>query len=117
MEKNLQTPAQLDNQPQVLDNQPVVLTPEQKIAALEAELKKLKEDKKSQSPRKGAKVSFKNTKDETIVGWGQLYYCVNINGKLHYKQLAQVEILEAPKAHMDEILGKFTTLTTKPVVE
>lgn len=52
--------------------------------------------KEPKAPRKlkGEMVTFKNKKGETITGMGQLYFCVSVKGKLHYKQFDAVEILD-----------------------
>lgn len=68
-------------------------TAEQKIERLTAELKKIKAESKQKKELKGVPVEFKNKAGETIKGNGVMYYVVNLNGKLHYKEASQVTLL------------------------
>lgn len=54
--------------------------------------------KKGREPKalrdlKGVMVTFFNKKGERITGMGTLYYVTRFNGKLHYKEASQVQIL------------------------
>ena len=77
-------------------------TPKAEMVAKEKADKPKTEKVKSDKPKepkeprklKGEMVTFKNKKGETIVGMGQLYFCVQIKGKLHYKQFDAVEVLD-----------------------
>lgn len=67
---------------------------EQKDDKLPSEKKT--EDKPPKEPRKvkGEMVTFKNKKGEIITGMGQLYWCVRMDGKLHYKEFSAAEVLD-----------------------
>lgn len=57
------------------------------------------------STLKGEMVTFKNKKGERITGMGVLYYVARMNGKLHYKEASQVQILPEGWKEGDPIPG------------
>lgn len=82
----------------------VLTAEEQALLDLEAQLeelktkkKELKESMKGEKKRrelKGILVRFTNQKGEIIEGLGNLYYCVRMDGKLHYKASSDVHIMD-----------------------
>lgn len=59
---------------------------------------------------KGEMVTFKTSKDKTVVGMGTIYYVARMNGKLYYKEASQVHIMtpEEIKTYEDEQATKKT---------
>lgn len=75
------------------------LTLAEQIEETQRQLKLLKDqhkelNKKEKKVNKGTPCTFQNKAGETITGLGVLYYVVNLNGKLHYKEASKVTVLD-----------------------